>query len=458
MSKNVVWWTAIVNKRQDFVEKYGGYNYFEYSRKTWEYWCQENDCIFVPFTEPVEKDLIRFRPNWQKTMFVFDELERLGIDYDQIALIDSTHMMKWNAPNIFNFTDGKLSAMRDIDNMRWIYDSIQGYKKFFNDFDFDSTKYVNSSPMIINKKHRDLILSFKELYYDNTDMLIKLQDEIVKKGTEQTPINYWIQINNVDLNIDLPLPFKLTHMNRKEMFNHNWQLNEDKTPFFIKYGYDWVFNGIPKEQRSSRMKQTWDIVKDNYVSLNEKTKNILDEVFHKDVAKYTTSRKFKEDILNYFSDKKYKEMKVLELGCCQGDGTKIYSEVFGKVYAVDNSQENIDKAKKLCEDKNNIEFLLKDVYKLEWDFPKDIDVVVVDAGHTSQLVSYDIDRCLSNLDSPILIMDDYGNPNQDIKKAINAKVSDKKINIDRFIGEDDGFICVHGLSFDDREGVICTSK
>ena len=105
MSKNVVWWTAIVNKRQDFVEKYGGYNYFEYSRKTWEYWCQENDCIFVPFTEPVEKDLIRFRPNWQKTMFVFDELERLGIDYDQIALIDSTHMMKWNAPNIFNFTD-----------------------------------------------------------------------------------------------------------------------------------------------------------------------------------------------------------------------------------------------------------------------------------------------------------------------------------------------------------------
>ena len=295
------------------------------------------------------------------------------------------------------------------------------------------------------------------MYHEKSE-LFRQVEQTYHTGTEQTPLNYWIQSNNVELNTDLPLAFKFTHMHRKELFGHNWQLNEDDTPFFIKYGYDWVFNGIPKDDRSKVMKQVWSVVKSNYVSSNKKVKNVLDEVSHKDTAKYTTSRKFKEDILKYFSNKKYKDMKILELGCCQGDGTKIYSEVFGKVYAVDNSQENIDKAKKLCEDKNNIEFLLKDVYKLEWDFPKDIDVVVVDAGHTSQLISYDIDRCLSNLDSPILIMDDYGNPNQDIKKAINNKVSDKKINIDRFIGEDDGFICVHGLSFDDREGVICTSK
>ena len=138
MKKNVVWWTAIVNS--DHKDKFGGYHYFNESRKTWEYWCKENDCIFVPFTEPVEKDLIRFRPNWQKAIFVFDELERLEIDYDQVVLIDSSHMIKWDSPRIFDYTDGKLSALRDLDNMRWIYDSIQGYKNFFHNYDLDITK------------------------------------------------------------------------------------------------------------------------------------------------------------------------------------------------------------------------------------------------------------------------------------------------------------------------------
>ena len=73
MVKNVVWWPAIVHKEN--AHKYGNYDYFEYTRKSWEYWCERNDVLFVPFTEPVEDDLFRFRPNWQKIIFVFDELE-----------------------------------------------------------------------------------------------------------------------------------------------------------------------------------------------------------------------------------------------------------------------------------------------------------------------------------------------------------------------------------------------
>ena len=68
----------------------------------------------------------------------------------------------------------------------------------------------------------------------------------------------------VDINLSLPLPFKLTHMNRKELFGYNWQLNDDKTPFFIKYGYNWVFTGFAKDQRTKLMKQTWDLIKHNY--------------------------------------------------------------------------------------------------------------------------------------------------------------------------------------------------
>ena len=83
-----------------------------------------------------------------------------------------------------------------------------------------------------------MIQGFKSFYLDNIDEFIDLQDNKVRKGNEQTPLNYWLQKNKVDVNIDLPLPFKLTHLQRKHLFNYNWQLNEDKTPFVIKYGYN----------------------------------------------------------------------------------------------------------------------------------------------------------------------------------------------------------------------------
>ena len=58
----------------------------------------------------------------------------------------------------------------------------------------------------------------------------------------------------------------------------------------------------------------------------------------------------------------------------------------------------------------------------------------------------------------IFIIDDYGNPRQQIKKAINDKVEQHQLKINKFIGEKDGFICTHGLVFNDREGVIVNLK
>ena len=43
MKKNVVWWPAVKNKEHS--GKYGNFGYFEYSRKTWEYWCEKNDVL-----------------------------------------------------------------------------------------------------------------------------------------------------------------------------------------------------------------------------------------------------------------------------------------------------------------------------------------------------------------------------------------------------------------------------
>tara|TARA_R110001583_G_scaffold35376_6_gene117818 strand:- start:8428 stop:9807 length:1380 start_codon:yes stop_codon:yes gene_type:complete len=451
LKKNVVWWPAVVNETH--MSKYGGYDYFQYSKNTWEYWCERNDCLFVPFTKPVEEDLFRYRINWQKAIFLFDELERQGIEYDQIALVDSSFMIRHDAPNFFEMTDRRLTAWRDMDNMRWIYESIQGYKNIFNGFELDMSKYVNSGFMIFNEEHKELFQRFKQFYLDNTDKLIKLQDEIVKKGTEQTPMNYWLQTNDVDINIDLPLPFKLTHLQRKELFNHNWQLKEDTTPFFIKYGYNYSFNGIPKDNRTNIMKQTWDLIKENYNHDEIKYDKILDRMPHKDTAKYTTSRNFKKDIMKTFSDEKFKDLTMMEIGSCQGNSTVVYSSVFKKVYGVEKNSWNIEQAKKKCKDIDNVEFIQKDIYTEEWDFPQ-VNVVMIDAGHTYEHVVHDIQKVMNYFDNPIIIMDDYGNPNVEIKRAIDEAINSGLVTKGPHIGEVSGFKTAAGWVMNDKEGII----
>ena len=457
MKKNIVWWPAIVN--EEHKDKYGGYDYFQYSKKTWEYWCERNNCLLVPFTEPVEKDLFRFRPNWQKAMFVFDELERMEIEYDQIALVDSSFMIKWDAPNFFEMTDRRFTAWRDMDNMRWIYDSIQGYEDFFQQaydsphFKLDQSKYVNSGFMVFNEEHKDLFTQLKHLYYDYTDILIKLQDEIVKKGTEQTPMNYLLQLNKIDVNLDLPLPFKLTHLQRKELFSHNWQLQEDQTPFFLKYGYNFSFNGIPKEDRTNVMEQTWNIIKDNYNHDKIKFDKVLDTMPHKDIAKYTTSRKFKEDILKFFTDEKFKDLTMIELGSCQGNSTFVYSNVFKKVYGVEKDNWNIEQSTNRCKDRGNVEFIQKDIYAEDWDFPQ-ADVVMIDAGHTYQHIIHDVEKAVNYFNNPIIILDDYGNPKTDIKKAIDELIDNQVLSLHTHIGEQSGFKTAAGWVMNDREGGI----
>ena len=455
MKKNIIYWIGI--KNQNLSSKYGNFDYFEYSKKTWKYWCEENDCLFVEFNKPVKQDLFKYRVNWQKIMYVFDELERRNIDYDQICLVDSSCMVKWNAPNFFNLTNRKFTAWRDMDNMKWVYDSIVGYKKFFNNFELDQQKYINSGFIIFNKSHKKLINSFKSFYLENTDELVELQDKIVQKGTEQTPLNYWLQINNVEVNLDLPMGFKLTHMHRKSLFANNWQLKEDTTPYFIKYGYNWIFNGIPKDQRPQAMKQTWDLVKHNYVI--KSNDEILNEMDHKDTTKYTTSKKFKQDLLQIFRTPEYKNKTIIEIGASQGQSTRLLSYIFKKVIAVEWNDFNISQAKKRNIDRHNVEFVKMDLYNDKWEshLPSKADIVFIDAGHQYSQVKSDILNSLRLWDNPILIFDDYGLIN-DVKTAVDEQINNKSITFSKWIGShQDNFTHASGalMEADEWEGCIC---
>jgi len=442
--KNVVFWVGV--KNEHYAEKYGGWEWMDISRKTWEYWCEKHDVIFFPMEKPLNDDLVNYRINWQKSIYCFDLLDEAGIDYDQIFLADATCMVKWDMPNIFELTDHKFTAWRETDNLNWVYQSIKGYEDFFC-YDLNKYDYFSSGVIIFNKSHKDIFLEFKDLYLNNVDKFVELQDKIVRKGTEQTPLNYWVQKNGVELNLDLPFSYKLTHIHRKDMFKNNWQLQEDTTPFFIKYGYNWVFNGIPKDQRTEVMSQVWDLVKHNYDE-----NHILNKLVHKDEWCKTTSRKFKEDILRIFDNK---DMVCLELGSCRGDTTRVFAECFKEVHSFERADENIEYIKKKCSDVNNVNYNSSDIYSSDFEIPTGIDVAFIDAGHTTELVEFDIKRLLDNNKDMVLIFDDYGQPDESIKTAI----SNAGVNISRHIGEYNGFTCTNisgkEIKFVGREGVIC---
>jgi len=454
MKENVIWWIGV--KNPEHVKKYGDFKYFEASKASWKFWCKRNNCKFVEFEKPVEEDLTKFRVNWQKLIFVFDELDRRGIDYDQICLVDSSSIVKWNAPNFFELTDRKFCGVRDIDNLNWINQSVKGYKDLFQ-YDLDLTSYLSSGFLVFNESHKELINGLKQFYIDNIDSFIELQDVKVRKGNDQTPLNYWLQKHDVEIKL-LPLPFKLTHLHRKEMFRHNWQLNKDQTPFFIKYGYVWFFNGIPKHSRSEMMTNVWQAIKENYEDRYSNVQEILDETEHKDVAKYTTSRKFKKDILDTFYSPQFKNSTVLELGTSQGRSAKMLSHIFKQVHTVEWDDWNISQAKEHCKDRDNINFIKHDLYGSEWNLPE-ADVIFIDAGHQYKQVLSDIMNSIKHNPNAIFIFDDYGLPPGEVKAAIEKTVASGHLRINFFIGErSEDLVHAGGTKFIDMEGCICNFR
>ena len=181
--KNVIFMPKIV-PTDEKLSKFGGWEWMDITRKSWEYWCKKNDVLFVPLEEPIETDLKRFRVNWQKAILVFDELDKRKIDYDQICLVDGAAIIKWDAPNFFELTDHKLTAWRDMDNLRWIKNSIDGYKNFFDSFELNSTIYISSGLIIFNESHKKVFNSFKEFYYKIVQLSLESENQMLVTLTQ----------------------------------------------------------------------------------------------------------------------------------------------------------------------------------------------------------------------------------------------------------------------------------
>jgi len=270
MGENVVFLITVASNHKYLKEKHGDFKYFEYSIKSWEYWCNKNNARLVLYTTPSNSEHVKHKPTWQRWFDVFNQLDDQNIDCNKVAMIDASTIIRWDTPNFFDLVDeGEVNVFRAFENLRWVHEGVSGYSEFFKqqfpDFEFDLTKYISCGWQIFDKQHRPFLEKLEKFYYSNYDEIMDLQNNTVGRGTDQPVYNYLLQINDITVVEKLPAPYFLNHLYRFDWFSHNWQLKEDTVSFFIKYGYIWFYSGFPQRgDRYNLMKQTWEAIEGKY--------------------------------------------------------------------------------------------------------------------------------------------------------------------------------------------------
>ena len=135
VSKNVVLIPWI--EREEAVNKSGigradrtkGY---KYGVDSWKQWCEKHDVEFFLMDELLvpESEMVI---TWQR-WYVLEILEKNGVDYDQVLLVDADSVIHPDCPNFFDMTGRKLCGVHMNGSYDWVIRSIENYsikRKFY---------------------------------------------------------------------------------------------------------------------------------------------------------------------------------------------------------------------------------------------------------------------------------------------------------------------------------------
>ena len=175
----------------------------------------------------------------------------------------------------------------------------------------------------------------------------------------------------------------------------------------------------------------------------------------KTLHKSTTSLKFKLDVYEYFYPMS-KNMNIAEFGSWCGFFTQVFSDMFNKVYSIDNVRK--DCFLEQTKDLPNVEYIIQNLYGVgNHDMNlRNVDVIMIDAVHTFSAVMSDTRLAKYYMKGKgYLIYDDYG-AFDEIKQAIDTLVGQKVIKIVKYVGHEKGWSYKEGHELKDWEGVIAT--
>jgi len=214
----------------------------EPSKNSWEYWCYKNN----------HKLFIHKGENpWNNLFDVFNILEENNIEYNKIFVVNGSSIVKWDCPNIFDLTDDRLVAWREMGDLGAIHKDIQD-----SGLDVDIFKYVNYGSFIINKNHKEFF-----------EIASKTTHRNITETSFQTSVNSLLQSNSIEINMDISREYNLNHMMPYDWYSYNWQDGKDKTNFFIKYAYLWRFDDLDNNKYTDISSQIWNSIKNKYTSI-----------------------------------------------------------------------------------------------------------------------------------------------------------------------------------------------
>lgn len=234
----------------------------QYSRYTWEHFADRYGCKFIHYDQPAKSDMMRFKINWQRW---FDMFSYIPDDWDSIMLVDASIMTRWDSPNYFDMGGDALCAMRANENWKWVSESIRGYKDLFPNLQFVYKDYFCSGMVVLRRCHKPLVQQMESFFNSNIDEILNREDVTVLRGRDQPVLNFLTQAGNYPIH-HWDTTDVVNHLYRREILGFNWQLNNDRTPFFIKYFNTWQFSGFSDrgDTRTKLMSDTWNLIKSNY--------------------------------------------------------------------------------------------------------------------------------------------------------------------------------------------------
>ena len=248
MAKNIIFIPCVPSKHLSDVD-----DYKDYSLNTWKHYAHRIGAELMIMDTPL-RDPDMMKICWQR-WYVHDILESNDIEYDNIFMVDVDTMVRWDAPDIFErYSNDKLRACVDNDNLGWLKASKEGYQHMFTGVELDWETYFNCGAILMSKKHKDLCKEITTFYEENESHLLDLQHNTLKKGSDQTPVNYILNGDKWKYEL-LPKKWNLTHMNRKEVL-HDF--------LFTDIAWVWHFNGFDKALRKQVMYSFWDYYRGNY--------------------------------------------------------------------------------------------------------------------------------------------------------------------------------------------------
>lgn len=251
MKRNIVFLTAITFPGQEHRSEP-----YKYGIKSWQHWCDKNDCDLFVLDEPI------FEPDYCKPNFyrywAFDLLEANGIEYDQICLTDADCVIHPDCPNFFKLTERKYTVTGTEGSMDWVCRSLENYAKYIFKDSFPLHNYFNAGFQVINESHKDLINKFKQFYADNREQIIWMQTNF-GVGTDQPLINFIVNLSDTETKY-LHYQFCMADLARKEI------LDNDMTFTKVLPGI-YQFNAIPDNDKADKtmywMKRTYEELYEN---------------------------------------------------------------------------------------------------------------------------------------------------------------------------------------------------